>query len=98
MLRRYFGVVAEEVAAANRVIRLRSRFSPYSPVESDELVRVEGDLRVDKDARLFGGSLDFRDLSGASTGPGGADVPLTIRRAVDPTRGSVSMQLAIGTA
>ncbi|HKP51311.1 MAG TPA: hypothetical protein VJ183_01520 [Chloroflexia bacterium] len=75
-MRRYIGVVAEEVAAADGTIRLRDRSRPYSPIRTGELVWVEGDLRVDEDLRMFGGNIDFRRMNGTDN-----DVSLLLHRA-----------------
>jgi endosialidase-like protein len=89
--RRYLGVVAETVFAADGVLRLRDRsndpadpavnFKP--PVVSpppgttpvNDLVWCEGHLRVVGDTRLQGGLLDYRVAGG---GDGG--VPILLRR------------------
>ncbi len=96
-LRRYCGVVAEEVAAADGIIRLRDRSNPYSAIRSDELVWVEGDLRIDKDARLFGGKLDLRRSDGRQ-GPadGSNDVPILLQRADNTAQNTVTLQVTIG--
>jgi hypothetical protein len=91
-LRRYIGVVAGAVQAADKNIRLRDRTKPYSTVQSDEVVWVEGDLRVEGDTRLFGGKLEWRDVNGQDLG-----VPLDVRRASD-TGGNTMLQVAIGAA
>lgn len=76
MFRQYIGVVAEGVQAADGIIRMRSRMvDDSSSVWSDDLVWVEGDLRVNGDAKLFGGKLDFRDSTGQNN-----DIPLAIQR------------------
>lgn len=91
-MRRYIGVVAEEVAAADGTIRLRDRSKPYSPLRSGELVWVEGDLRVDKDLRMFGGNVDFRRSDGTDKG-----VPLTMRRVESqPGSSSTALRVLIG--
>jgi hypothetical protein len=78
--RRNIGVVTEGIYAAGDIIRLRKRTEDPDPVvRSDDLVWVEGDLRVDKDVKLFGGKLDFRNLGGLQGG--GNDVPLMAQRA-----------------
>jgi hypothetical protein len=81
-MRRYIGVVAEEVASADGVIRLRDRTKPYSALRTNELVWVEGDLRVDNDIRLFGGNMDFRLKDGTMGTPD--QVPLLMQRADIP--------------
>jgi hypothetical protein len=49
----------------------------------NELVWVEGNLRVTGHARLFGTQLELRDPNG-TTGGGALDVPQFLRRAVNP--------------
>jgi hypothetical protein len=88
-LRRYSGVVAGSVQSSDRRIRLRDRFKDYSQVLSDDLVWVEGNLRVEGDARLFGGKLDLRKTDGQHNG-----APLSVQRAATPT--GVELQLVIG--
>ncbi|HEX2094965.1 MAG TPA: hypothetical protein VHG28_21370 [Longimicrobiaceae bacterium] len=103
--RRYLGVVAEGVYAADGLIRLRGRtvvpedgaVSTEDACESEwpraqseidlayddetgrvtpeELVWVEGNLRVAGDTRLFGGDLEFRDEDGDTGG-----VPMRVCR------------------
>ena len=90
-LRRYIGVVAESVQAAEGILRLRDRTKDYSQVQSNDLVWVEGSLRVEGDARLFGGRLDFRHLDGQDFA-----VPLHIRRTGDPGPGARALQISLG--
>lgn len=54
-----------------------------SRLVGNELVWVEGNLRVTGHARLFGTQLELRDLGG-QTGGGSLDVPQFLRRAVNP--------------
>ena len=89
MLRRYVGVVAESVAAADGIVRLRDRGKPYSSIRSGDLVWVEGSLRIEGDARLFGSRLDFRDGGGLDNG-----IPLSIQRAGS----SGTLEIAIGNS
>ena len=90
-LRRYVGVVAEAIQAANGHVRLKSRTIAPSLVWSDDLVWVEGHLRVEGDSRLFGGKLDFRDANGADQ-----DVPLWIQRTEDNGLGGKDLRIRIG--
>jgi hypothetical protein len=90
-LRRYIGVVAESVQAAEGILRLRDRTKDYSQVQSNDLVWVEGSLRVEGDVRLFGGRLDFRYLDGQDFA-----VPLHIRRTGDPGPGARALQISLG--
>ncbi|MDD5320320.1 MAG: tail fiber domain-containing protein [Methylococcales bacterium] len=89
-IRRYIGVVAESIQAADGILRMRDRTKDYSDVQSDDLVWVEGKLRVEGDARLFGGKLDFLDSHGLDQ-----KIPLSIQRA-DMTGVSGSLQVVIG--
>lgn len=90
-MRRYLGIVAETVFAADGVLRLRDRSNdPADPVvnfkppivspppgttPTNDLVWCEGHLRVVGDTRLQGGQLDYRIQGG---GDGG--VPIFLRR------------------
>lgn len=60
-IRRYIGVIAESVQSAGEHIRVKKRTDPNSSVWTNDLLWVEGPLRVDADARLLGGALHFRD-------------------------------------
>ena len=62
-LRQYVSVVAGAVQAPDGLIRLKDRALPPSTVSTADLVRVEGDLRVDKNINLLGGTIDFKDTS-----------------------------------
>jgi len=62
-LRQYVSVVAAAVQAPDGLIRLKDRALPPSTVSTADLVRVEGDLRVDKNINLLGGTIDFKDTS-----------------------------------
>lgn len=87
--RQYVGVVAESVFAADGAIRLRNRadnpslsnyqpprtaIDPKNPPEND-LVSVEGSMRVFGDARIAGGLLEFRNDDCVRD-----DVPQLVRR------------------
>jgi hypothetical protein len=84
--RRYVGAVAETVYAADGVIRMRDRWSdptqssfqpPRATIDPskppNDLVWIEGHLRVAGDGRIVGGKLEFRDQPGDDT------VPLALR-------------------
>jgi hypothetical protein len=88
IFRRYAGVVAESIEAADGRIRLKNRGNGLPTVRSDELVWVEGDLRIEGDLRMFNHKLDFRDSGGIDNG-----VPLSIDR-VDDAGGR--LQVVIG--
>ncbi|RYG25134.1 hypothetical protein EON82_08250 [bacterium] len=74
-LRRSIGLVGGSVLAPEGQIALRDRKTAPSTVESKDLVRVEGDLRVDKALRMFGGPLAFVDQYGKDR-----NIPITLRR------------------
>jgi len=96
-IRRYIGVVAEGIQAADGLIRLRDRTKdPFAPVWSDDLVWVEGDLRVDADIKLFGGKLDFRDNAGNPRDDEDGGVPFVIRRIEDNGLGGKDLQVVLG--
>jgi len=97
--RRYIGVVTEQIVAADGAIRLRNRtdnpadssFKPPSLIESEsDLVSVEGNMRVEGDNRICGGSVDFRDSAGRNF-----DVPMRIERN-DATPGHRALRVLIG--
>jgi hypothetical protein len=89
-LRRQIGVVAGAVEAAAGFVRMHDRTRPYSTVATPELVWVEGDLRVEGDARLFKGKLEFRDQNGINNN----DDRLMFSRRDAP--GASSLQAVIG--
>jgi hypothetical protein len=102
--RRYLGVVAETIDAADGVIRLRDRWSdpdksafqaPRAVVDKNkppnDLVWIEGHLRVLGDARVAGGRLDFRDETG-----GDGKAPLALRRVEPNKQGGADLQAVIG--
>lgn len=100
--RRYIGVVAGSIESAGGQfaggqlisghIRLHDRTRDYSTIQSNDLVWVEGSLRVEGDAKLFNGKLDFRDSQGLDRG-----IPLMLQRS-DPAVGGGSVQAVIGKA
>ena len=90
IFRRYAGVVAEAIEAADGRIRLKNRGNGMPTVRSDELVWVEGDLRIEGDLRLFNHKLDFRDSGGSDNG-----APLGLNR-VDSA--GARLQVVIGKA
>lgn len=96
--RRYVGVVAEEIVAAEGAIRLRDRgkdpasisFEPPRAGQTDnDLVWMEGNVRIHGNAKLVGGHVDFRDVAGADLG-----APILIQR--HDTPGAHSLNVAIG--
>jgi hypothetical protein len=88
--RHYAGLVAEGVQAADGILRLKDRARDASALWTDELVWVEGSLRVEGDVRLFGTRLDWRNVAGQD-----AAVPLQMMRAAAPG-GFTMLQAAIG--
>ena len=101
-IRRYIGVVAEEIEAADGAIRLRDRSKDptlnfQAPTKdqlanaTNDLVWVEGNLRVIGNAKLCNGKLDFRDQEGKDF-----NTPLTIQRKEDVGAGARALQVAIG--
>lgn len=94
-LRRYIGAVAEYIQAADGRIRMRSRTKDYSHIPSDDLVWVEGNLRIEGDVRIFTqqstGQLAFLDKAGQDQG-----TPLAIQRLEDNTRGGKDLLMVIG--
>ncbi len=92
-LRVHIGVVAEAVQAPAGHIRLKNRVVAPSTVSSRDLVWVEGALRVEGDARLFGSRLALVDSQGQNGG-----VPLTVGRAGDGAGPRRQMRIEIGNA
>lgn len=104
-LRRYVGVVAEEVLAADGALRLRNRnkapsshyvppaatTDPAKPPDND-LLWVEGHTRVEGDVRLLGGRLEWRDNSGSFAG-----VPMLLRRNENNSFGGKSLELGFSS-
>jgi len=88
--RSYIGVVGASVEAPGGVLRLKDRRLVKAVIPSDDLVWVEGKLRVNADVRLFGGAVDFRDTSG-----GADNLPLKIRRTGNALPGQ-DLQVTIG--
>ena len=102
-VRRYIGVVTEEIEAADGAIRLRDRGKdPASSLfqwptkeqmtnATNDLVWVEGHLRVVGNTKLCAGNLDFRDLQGQDL-----NAPLRIQRTEDPVHSVSALQVTIG--
>jgi hypothetical protein len=108
--REYIGVVAETLSAADGVIRLRDRardpdpaktfFHPprltNDPSNPNDLVWIEGGVRVQGDARLASGRLEWRTDEGLD-----ADTPTWTRRSGDAgmpigQTGGRALETAIG--
>jgi len=92
-LRIMIGVVASAVQAADGVIRLKDRSKPPSGVASQDLAWVEGNLRVEGDARLFAGKVSLLDAQGLDQG-----VPMTLQRGGDSVGTGRQLRAEIGTA
>lgn len=98
-VRRYVGVVAEQIEAADGAIRLRNRTddpsnssfkTPSQTQPENDLVWVEGNMRVEGDNRICGGAVDFRDSGGRDF-----DVPMRmLRKDVGP--GDRALTVLIG--
>jgi hypothetical protein len=73
--RRYIGVVAEGMYAADGSLRLRRRQDQPAADWSDDLLWVEGDSRLQGHARLWGTTLTFLDQHGDDDG-----APLRLQR------------------
>ena len=108
--RQYIGLVVETVNAADGVIRLRHRdkdpdpskthFHPPNvtndPANPNDLVWIEGNLRVQGNARLASGRLEWRTDEGLD-----GDTPTWIRRKGDAGKakgqtGGRALEVAIG--
>ena len=87
------GVVAGAVQAADGVIRLKDRAKAPSGVGSQDLAWVEGNLRVEGDARLFGGKLSLLDAQGLDQG-----APITLQRGGDHSGTGRQLRAEIGAA
>jgi len=98
-LRRYAGVVAESVLAADGVLRLARRgdaTSTYFSPPVDETVWISGKTRAEGDIRLADAQLDWRDAAGKDRG-----TPLLIRRTGDAGKtdadlGDRALEMVIG--
>jgi Chaperone of endosialidase len=93
-MRRYIGVVAEEVLGADGRLRLRDRnkapSSNYLPpgAAGADLLWVEGHARIEGDARLLAGQLEWRQAGGTF-----GDVPMFARRVEANAQGGKSLEL-----
>ena len=100
-LRRYIGVVAEEVLAADGALRLRDRNKEKSknyvapaattdPANSpdNDLLWVEGHTRIEGDTRLMGGQLEWRNSAGDFD-----SVPMLVRRNENNGFGGKSLEV-----
>jgi len=95
--RQPIGVVAGAVEAVDQNVRVKLRGNAPSTIASDDLLWVEGDMRVQGDASLYGGKLSFLNPAGQDAG-----VPLCIQRMskIDPSslQTITSLQIEIGTS
>jgi hypothetical protein len=98
-VRRYTGVVAEQIAAADGEIRLRNRgrdpaanaFTRLLGGQADDVVvRVEGQLLVEGNGSYDGGELRFRNQAGDDFA-----TPIFLRRS-DAVPNQRALQIAIG--
>ena len=89
--REYAGVVAGSVEATGGVVRIHDRAKPYSTFGSEELLRVEGDIRSDGDVRIFGRKLEL--IASHAESP---RLPVQVLRRDDPGAGSTALTLVIG--
>jgi hypothetical protein len=105
--RRYIGVVVESLHAADGVIRMRDRWTDPDPAKTffntpqatvdpkhpsvNDLVWIEGHMRVLGDTRISGGKLEFRDQTGSDD-----KVPLALRRVETNKQGGKDLQVVIG--
>jgi hypothetical protein len=89
----YVAAVAESLLAADGILRLADRTRDYrtDPYKAQDLVRVEGALRAEGDARLWGTQLAFLDPKGNDNG-----VPLALRRTDDTAAGTTRIDVQIG--
>ncbi len=96
-VRQPIGVVAGAVEAVDQNVRVKLRGNPPSSIASDDLLWVEGDMRVQGDTSLYGGKLSFLNSAGQDGG-----VPLVIQRLskIDPSSLQTisSLQIEIGTS
>ena len=87
--RRYAGVVAEGVYAADGSVRLRRRDTQPATDWSDDLLWVEGDSRLQGHARLWNSTLAFLDGHGDDDG-----APLRLQRG--GATGARMLQVVVG--
>ena len=94
--RQYIGVVAGTLEAAGQNVQIKLRKNQPSGVVSDDLLWVEGKMRVEGDINLFGGKLSFLNSGGQDEG-----VPLLIQRAKQTNPNTLqtvtSLQVEIGS-
>jgi hypothetical protein len=94
-MRRYIGVVAEEVLGADGRLRLRDRnkapssnYLPPGAAAGSDLLWIEGHARIEGDMRLLGGQLEWRQAGGTF-----ADVPMFARRNEANAQGGKSLEV-----
>jgi hypothetical protein len=95
LLRRYIGLVTEEIHAPAGFVRVRDRTQPYNDSEprTDDLLWVDGKLRAGGDVRLFGSLLSVLNSDGDDEG-----VPLRMQRGERTAVGGKALQIQIGAA
>jgi len=95
--RQYIGVVAETLEAAAKHVQVKQRGAPFSTISSEDLLWVEGPMRVEGNASLYKGCLLFVEANGQDNG-----VPLLLQRAtgIDPLTNATitSLQIEIGSS
>lgn len=94
-MRRYIGVVAEDVLGADGRLRLRDRnkapssnYLPPGAAAGTDLLWIEGHARIEGDARLLAGQLEWRQAGGTF-----GDVPMFARRVEANPQGGKSLEL-----
>jgi len=101
------GVIAGSVLAAENTIEIRKRISAPSCVLSDDLVWIDGSLRVAGNIRSFGGALKFLNKFGDGdpgpiapfckpTPPPAATVPPLMIQREDCSSGNSYLEIIIG--
>lgn len=90
-IREYCGVVAGSVEATGGQVRVHDRRLPYSPSVTDELLSVEGAMRLDGHARLYGSRIEF--VRNHNESP---PAPFHLLRRDDMGAGRKTLQVVIG--
>lgn len=89
--RQYCGVVAASLEGTAGRIRVHDRGKPYSADFTEELLWVEGELRLDGITRVYGSRIEF--VGSHSESP---RIPFYALRSDDPSGTTKKMQLVIG--
>jgi hypothetical protein len=90
-VRRYAGVVAASIEGTAGRVRVHDRGKPYSTSFTEELLWVEGELRLDGHARVYGKRIEF--VQNHAENP---RAPFHILRTDDVGSGKKNLQLVIG--